>query len=764
MTTIFTPCPTGTDCSNETSINILRHLFGEVVDKLSTGVLPNNATETGFLSVLLHWFAIGMETLIFAILAITILRAVNNARDTGAWHGDNWHPVWTPMRLIYAVFMAAPLKFGFAMIHILIIMIALWGIGLANYIYKVGVIDKAFVSPASSAYSASAGSYGYDKFARDYFKSAYCAYLFNQTMGTAVQPKTQSNVSTGTGTANSANFVVVRGFVDTNPSTQLAGGAPVCGVNTEYRFDTSQMSVSVGDKAEMFKALDAAQMVTNNAKINAAQTLAQEIEGWIRGSKGTAFPVNDDPNEWAKIDPNQLNIFAQKAGQSAGMTIDTTINNLNTGGFFDSFKKNLEGKGWASMGGWTGEIAAVMSRIVNISDAPFASVSGPTWEGLPDSAQVSQNKVIYSAATQKILQVAGDKKPLDEDNTPVKPDFDVLDKFSVTDLWNMKSAIQREVNKLADGTTIYLNSSLNSALDITKPLGLINRENKYSDQCGGTEYIGHSLSQLACAGTQISDKVTYIRGSIIGVKLLIAAEPTGTAYRLGSVLFDAVEPGLMWLAGEAGFLSVVVPMLPSAFLILAVVGFFIQILQSIIAATLWMVLHSMPERSFIGSQMQGYLLLLSLLARPAMIVIGFIASLLLCDALLPYVVHSILDTSNKMIATNGVEGLVAFLASIHIKILFICTFVTAFLYLVLGLPQTLFDQVFTWLGMQIHPLGESNANVGTQGRSGQNSQGVNTRRLGFRTPKRQADNSNDKNQGSVSPARNSGGSVTAGGV
>jgi conjugal transfer/type IV secretion protein DotA/TraY len=44
-----------------------------------------------------------------------------------------------------------------------------------------------------------------------------------------------------------------------------------------------------------------------------------------------------------------------------------------------------------------------------------------------------------------------------------------------------------------------------------------------------------------------------------------------------------------------------------------------------------------PDRTFVGSQSQGYLLLLSLFARPALAVVGLFAAMLVSDPIIDFI-------------------------------------------------------------------------------------------------------------------------------
>jgi conjugal transfer/type IV secretion protein DotA/TraY len=99
-----------------------------------------------------------------------------------------------------------------------------------------------------------------------------------------------------------------------------------------------------------------------------------------------------------------------------------------------------------------------------------------------------------------------------------------------------------------------------------------------------------------------------------------------------------------WLGRLAFWFGIFIPTLPYFIFMIAVVGWLLSVLQALVAAPLWAIMHMTPERSFIGGQHQGYLLLLSLFARPALIVIGLFAAMLLLNTLLSSFSQSVLRT------------------------------------------------------------------------------------------------------------------------
>jgi hypothetical protein len=159
----------------------------------------------------------------------------------------------------------------------------------------------------------------------------------------------------------------------------------------------------------------------------------------------------------------------------------------------------------------------------------------------------------------------------------------------------------------------------------------------------------------------------------------------------------------------AFYFGVFLPSLPYTIFMIVVVGWLLAVVQSLIAAPLWAVMHMTPDRTFIGSQSQGYLLLLSLFARPALAVVGLFAAILVADPIIDFVAKGFFSMRGAVVTSTGTVGTIAsFLTFAWWFMVFGLTLLPV-LYMTFGLPQILPDHVLKWIGAGIGDLGETNA-------------------------------------------------------
>lgn len=168
--------------------------------------------------------------------------------------------------------------------------------------------------------------------------------------------------------------------------------------------------------------------------------------------------------------------------------------------------------------------------------------------------------------------------------------------------------------------------------------------------------------------------------------------------------------------------GVVIPSMPYIFLILAGIGWFVQIIQTMFGMPLWLIMHSIPEKSFIGSQQQGYVTLLSMLFRPLLIISGFFLAFDLYDPLVVYATRAFFDSYGAIsgsTASNGVSESVIYLASLKYWYYLYAGVLMAITYLVFGLVQELSDSVLDWLGTNLlRGFGNMDSKSTVQGVSG----------------------------------------------
>lgn len=163
-------------------------------------------------------------------------------------------------------------------------------------------------------------------------------------------------------------------------------------------------------------------------------------------------------------------------------------------------------------------------------------------------------------------------------------------------------------------------------------------------------------------GKTASDKYAasqVANGGVLALSLseMGAHDPIVAMQTFGSRLLDAMS-GMMGLGGVVGialsaftgnlgfvvllvmiilmigcFFSYIVPIIPAVFWMIAVVSWLFMVIEAMVAAPFWVCAHALPEgKGFAGDHARkGYMLLLEVMTRPALLVVGAIFAIAVCQ-------------------------------------------------------------------------------------------------------------------------------------
>lgn len=132
------------------------------------------------------------------------------------------------------------------------------------------------------------------------------------------------------------------------------------------------------------------------------------------------------------------------------------------------------------------------------------------------------------------------------------------------------------------------------------------------------------MNALVLFGIQL----TAVAGIATAAIVLFGGMPWigGAATTLGTIM----GPALLGLMIFGSTLAFVMPMMPSIIWVMALISFIILVIEAIFAAPLWTIAHfSMGGHGLTGSHARkGYVLLLSLLLTPTLMLFGFLAGMI----------------------------------------------------------------------------------------------------------------------------------------
>lgn len=723
----FSPCDgtsSGADC-NDKSVQMLHDIFGDIIYSLATGSDPNSVdASSNILATMFSFFNSGVLIVGSLIVSYVAIMGVANTANDGEAMGKSWSSLWTPVRIVAGGAVLLPTASGYSFIQIIILMFSLWGVGFANSIYSAGM-TMGILSPNGivDGVNQPGSFYGLREFGKQYMAASYCAKAANSIYsesGNTPEVRTKS-ASGSSGAADKTTFIDGRTekiffLKDRNSVTNLGGGQAFCGTIKIADY-VAQNRAGANDTERVLEQL---RVQVQAEKVTAAYGIMSDIDAWVR-----EWPVTINDAGWNQVNSNKFNEIINKWEQQVATQIAGQVHGKKSDvdGGINAFVEVLTQEGWASAGGWFQRVGMVRGQINNILTENVGSVSQPSMLALPWESRAFALMNSVETVTSLINKKAEEKGSYQQ--AAVKPE----DLSSMIPK-NIKGGI--DTGELKADMDAKMSSMVNNMM-----LNIVNLVIGKGDLgamtpfCGTTGQMGGSLSRMKCVGDYLAVMSTTITIADITIKSAVSAARVAAGIASGGKIlgtgFDAAQVGVPvwdWIMEVpiklldkilrhvdplAFYFGVFLPSLPYCIFMVVVVGWILAVLQSTIASTLWAVMHMTPGKTFVGSQTQGYLLILALFVRPALAVIGLFAAVLVSDPIIDYTAEGFFSMRGAIVTSTGVIGVIAEFMTFSWWMMVFGFTLLPILYMCFGLPQILPDHVLRWIGAGIGDLGETNA-------------------------------------------------------
>ncbi|GHU12989.1 membrane protein [Betaproteobacteria bacterium] len=489
----------------------------------------------------------------------------------------------------------------------------------------------------------------------------------------------------------------------------------------EQRRKTDEMNLALWDLRESVQII----------KQRHVAAMIAELDAWVQ-----KWPTSANDGGWDKVSSEELNRIIDKYEQA----IATELMKIVTGGSdltsaagkalgvqsaLKAFVDETTKEGWSMAGGWFHKVGKLRQDIKGSLAAPVGRIAAPSILGLDASDKAKLLRKSVHTATVTINARAAEKtgavvrKPQLTDLSNKVDTMDV-EKFNPQDF-------QKSIESSFDSTISSTMESMVNGFTGVNSLG--KKDNAFF--CGpGSESLGGAMNRMKCVGDNLTEflvVVDIVKLSLIAIttKARLVAAALSSVSVLGTqvkadllvtpiwdlimfLVIPLLEGVTSLLRPVAFYFSVFLPTLPYTIFMIVVVGWVLGVLQSVIAAPLWAIMHMTPDRTFIGSQSQGYLLILSIFVRPALAVIGLFAAILVSDPVINYLATAFFSMQKAVLAAAGEShGLAQFQLVFWVSV-FAATLLPI-LYMIFSLPQTLPGEVLKWIGAGVSDLGQTQA-------------------------------------------------------
>lgn len=714
--------------SNDASIALLREIFGPAITHIASGAGDAANQAQTMLGVAFGYFNSGVLFFGSILLTYVTIFGIANTANDGEALGRKWNTFYTPLRTLGAASVLIPGSSGFSGIQILVLTFVCWSAGFASNMWEKVVSFGISNTIAEQVVSNIFEDDNIGNLTTNAMRMQVCA----RAVSKAVQSTTGINTNLRLYMEGPSELSLL-GFGIGVRKTRLfykdpnwAGSEDLCG---SISYATREITVDklsdapskvFGFRVNPFESAGVSQTT---------QVLNKSIEDvksiYINGLFGIGMPSPlapvidkvalvveaEEGTNSPTVSGQELANIVKQFQKELASSIKTKVQQVlqqRISNDTQELTNSLTAGGWIFAGSWHREVSRIMESTRNASTVQFQysqatmSLEGKLYGETLTAAQsmITRYNLVLSPLIS--LAVDSDKSSNGEKKIPrLRTDLTIED-FADGGK-KVESTIKNYFYNSA--TESFLTGIVTTLGEGGKdPILQIKSMGDYLTLTGEALILAKAAMSAAIAGILEGVKAAnsnVISGMVTVGTLSISAGVFAFISTLLAELWSLVTVPIYTILYAGYFMGIWIPMVPYFMFAIGVAGWVIAVIEATIASSLWAVMHMTPEESFIGSQKQGYLLLLSVFFRPALMVMGLVISMIAMSPIIQFVNWSFV-VSFKVMQSNSVTGLF----SIAGLLLAYCFVITSILMLVFALPQSLPDRILRWIGAGIGDLGE----------------------------------------------------------
>lgn len=661
----FTP-PAG-----DTSVDFLREVFGNIIGLISSGGNVSGGQNDDVLGAMMKVFNSAVLFLGMLFIAYTTIKGTIDSAHDGEVLGKSMKSPYVILRSVAGTALLLPLGSGYSLIQIGILWLALQGVGVADAIWKAAIeqinrdnmISRPMI-PDSRPLAA------------NILKFEVCAAAMNKQFqdsgrGTRVQPVPSTQVMMNSGELLNYDVFDAIPVVGAYTTIKNLSNAKYTVSNYQWKAnDNSYVNPTVCGGISWKQSWEASEGNSNTkvikgpimtAHAQAVQRMIQELQPTanqiVAGQKPTPGAIDTAAN-------NYENALRDAAKSAVSQTNDRARSD---------FLQAAKDGGWIFAGTW-------YNHIVKMND-----VMQSTLNGLPTSEPID----ITDKETQEVLQTYQDAMA-------------TANEYTKNRVEGIRQVYYNETNvrppQQGEGAWEYVRKLMSAPF-----MGAINQ---MTQEIAGSN-LNH-MSQMKSFGDSIvgtGEGLLIAMASATGVANSWAAQGTAKiGFDAGAVLqflSSIVTVLVIALMFTGVTLSTYVPMIPFITWMTSVVNWFVLALESVIAGPLFAVAHVHPDGDdAVGKAGHGYMMILSLVMRPALMLFGLIGGMLLTQPVVG-LINIAFMTVVAGVQADSMTGIVSFCAYVTIYVIVMTTVV----HIVFSLIHWIPDNILRWLGAHAGGIG-----------------------------------------------------------
>lgn len=637
----FTPVDT------DLSVGILKSLFGGLIPGGGDDPLKN---AIGFLN--------SAVLIIGGILVgYTIFAGTLGTAHEGEMMGKKFSSVWIPIRLSLGTAMVLPLNGGYSLIQHLVMWAVLQGVGLANGVWEAFVSQP--ISSGQGRVTVTASSQ-VGNLAEVIFEAHLCTLANKNSFDKIANDSVTGVMATVAKNRMDFGYRLVdnkyefgnhalNAFVDNSSS---------CGTISLPELTNYAQSVNsgrFGNTVDVFaipSVKDIAKAhVTATAKMIAdIQPIAQKFIDEVNENKTPSYKKSD------------LNAAKQAYIEKVQSLGTEFVSNIKP---YKAIQERAAADGWLMAGAYFMKLSRLNSSVYSAVNNIAKGEAGRYNANFPGIA--SNNENIYRT-------------------------YDGVKSKGSTNASSQMDDTTKNGQKQESGSASGFGGWEKASLLITKTFSSINLQELKND-------TRHPLEMVSDIGQRMFTAMAYISGALLGIATVAGLLSAGTATGAILLMGGYVAPLLITMGLIYVFGNIFLPMLPFIIWLGAAIGFFILVVEAIIAAPLWAIMHVHPSGDdMTGKGGSGYMLLLGLLLRPMLMVFGLCSSIVLLKVIGEFINKVFFDV--LQFSQDGM-GITAILFSTAIYIYVIYYVIMNIFKVIHQIP----DELLKWLGGGKEQLG-----------------------------------------------------------
>ncbi len=211
----------------------------------------------------------------------------------------------------------------------------------------------------------------------------------------------------------------------------------------------------------------------------------------------------------------------------------------------------------------------------------------------------------------------------------------------------------------------------------------------------------HPIVVMADMGSHIIGSTLAEMGTFASITMLLSIFGFSSGVALATSVQMFLMPLIATLWTVAFMTTNLIPMMPFIIWLGAVIGWTILVVEAIIAAPLWAIMHLHPTGSdIVGRGGAGYSLVLGLLLRPVLLIFGFVAAVTLSAVFGEFI--------NKIffqVWESSKNGEIGFVSTVFASVMYVSVMLI-FITKMFSVTTMIADQLLKWMGGPSEQLGQ----------------------------------------------------------